>query len=600
MNSIARLLCLVAPLVAQPMWADTVADWTFEEGRPGLRPTAIADQSANGLHATQILGSPRFSPGPDRTDRGAVRLPPGGMFGSGFRVPEVPQFRLTNEFTLEASFRPIGDSVVGANRTLIQRTDLRTFIWSYGLYYDPDRRQANFGIVDQDGTSVLIFADVPDDGRFHRVAGTFRAGELALFVDGVLGTNLVTTLRPDPRPKLGVSVGAIWNGGYWFSGEISRVRISDRALAPEEFIPAPVPDPAWVADWDFEDGRQGEFLVRIHDASGNQNDGVAAAAGGRLGQGLSGQPLPEAQRPRYAATIGGDAGSVAFATPAPMSDVGGRGFSTGPVPSLSPTGDFSWELVGRFSRPANAWTRKTLVQSVVGTGPWAELFFDAGTGTIGLVARSANGTSSVEMPWPQDDSSHAIVAQRAGNELRLHLDGELVADQPTSDGPLPGGLSRVVVGAAHDGGGAVVGEIDRVRIANRVVPPGEWLPNPARVDGIPVVWLKRHFGAAFTNSPAAVASADPDQDGTDNATEFRLDSDPNDAQSGFRAQLSAGGHLRWPGVPGRSYQLRRRSPAGGAWVEVGTPIVATGTLVEITVPTDAEAGAFYQVRVVAP
>ena len=41
-------------------------------------------------------------------------------------------------------------------------------------------------------------------------------------------------------------------------------------------------------------------------------------------------------------------------------------------------------------------------------------------------------------------------------------------------------------------------------------------------------------------------------------------------------------------------------PAGGAWVEVGTPIVATGTLVEITVPTDAEAGAFYQVRVVAP
>ena len=600
MNSVGRLLCLVVSLVARPLWADTVADWTFEEGRPGLRPTAIADQSANGFHATQILGSPRFSPGPDRTDRGAVRLPPGGMFGSGFRVPEVPQFRLTNEFTLEASFRPIADSVVGANRTLIQRTDLQTFIWSYGLYYDPDRRQANFGIVDQQGNSVLIFADVPDDGRFHRVAGTFRAGELALFVDGVLGTNLVTTLRPDPRPKLGISVGAIWNGGYWFSGEISRVRISDRALVPDEFIPAPNPDPAWLADWDFEDGRQGEFPLRIHDASGNQNDGVSAAAGGPLGQGTCGLPLPEDQRPRYAGTVGGDAGAVAFSTPALMSVGGGRGFSTGPIPSLSPAGDLTWELVGRFSRTANDWSRKTLIQSVVGSTPWAELYLDPRAGSIGLVARSADGTTTVEMPWPSDDLTHGILAQRVGNELRLHLDGELISSRPTSVGPVPAGPAVIVVGAARDGAGAVVGEFDRVRLANRAAPPGEWLPNPARLEGVPVVWWRRHFGAAFTNSPASAASADPDQDGTDNATEFRLDSDPTDPLSGFRAHLTAGGQLRWPGIPGRSYQLLRRTPDQGAWVEVGPPVVAAGTLVETTVPTDADSGAFFQVRALAP
>ncbi len=593
----AHIVAICASLFSWRSAAATVVDWTFEEGAPGWKPHHILDQSSNGFHADEILGSPRISPGPDAVDVRALQLSPGQVLGSGFRVAERPQFRMTNEFTLEASFRPGSDSVSGANRTLIQRTDLTTFIWSYGLYFDPDQFQANFGIADASGLYVLIYAEVPRDGHFHRAAGTFQNGVLSLYVDGVLRTNLVTDLRPDPRPKLGVSVGAIWNGGYWFTGDISRVRISDRALKPPEFIPAPAPDPVFVADWDFEEGRQGERPARIHDASGNENDGVLAASD------PGSKPLPAGQQ-SFVSTVLGDPGRLSLEIPAKSTTAPGGGFSTRPSASLSLHGDFSVEMLGRFSREANGGSKNVLVQfspaidlPSPSTNPPLALYFDGSSGQVGFRITVENGTSDVlEMPWPNDGCSHSILASRTGQELLLQLDGTLGTNRATTLVPNFGSVHSVAVGADPATGQGIVGVLDRIRIANRALSPTEWLPNPAHFEGVPVIWWQSYFGPAFTAMPSAHAAADPDNDGSSNEAEFKLGGNPLDPLSGFNATITDSGAIRWRSVPGITYRVFRQRFTGGEPVLISPSILAGSDLTVFPIPLGVAATEFYSVR----
>lgn len=235
---------VLAPILMTQAFADVVLDWDFEDGEPGSVVERAMDTSGLANHGRSRLGSPLFVKTTPGAEVGARSMVVGGVgsFGSGMIASESPSLNLASasSFTVEAIFRPVGDNR-SVNRTLVQRSDSATQIWSYGLYYEGDTGRANFGVAGVDGSHALIFAAVPADGQFHRIAGVFDSGQLFLYVDGVLMTNAVTTVVPDQRTKQGVAVGANFNGGYYFNGEIARVRLARRALQPAEFL-QPGPD----------------------------------------------------------------------------------------------------------------------------------------------------------------------------------------------------------------------------------------------------------------------------------------------------------------------------------------------------------------------
>lgn len=232
-------LALVVPVLMTQALADVVLDWDFEDGEPGAAVYQATDTSGQGNHGRTRLGTPTFvetTPGAEPGQH-SMQVTGSGNFGSAMVAKESSSLNLATgaTFTVEAIFRPVGDNG-RANRTLVQRSDPQTFIWSYGLYYEGDTGQANFGVAGADGSHMLVYAPVPNDGLFHRLAGIFDHGRLFLYVDGVLKTNATTTVVPDPRAKNGVAVGANFNGGFYFNGEIARVRLARRALQPAEFL----------------------------------------------------------------------------------------------------------------------------------------------------------------------------------------------------------------------------------------------------------------------------------------------------------------------------------------------------------------------------
>lgn len=254
-------LALLAPILMTQALAEVVLDWDFEDGEPGFAVTQATDTSGRNNHGRIKLGTPMFvetSPGAELGKR-SMQVTGSGNFGSALVAKESPSLNLATgpAFTVEAIFRPVGDNG-RANRTLVQRSDPQTLVWSYGLYYEGDTGQANFGVAGADGSYILVYAPVPNDGQFHRLAGIFDSGNLSLYVDGVLKTNATTTVIPDDRPKNGVAVGANFNGGFYFNGEIARARLARRALQPAEFL-QPGPEHyegiahAWWKQW-FGDG----------------------------------------------------------------------------------------------------------------------------------------------------------------------------------------------------------------------------------------------------------------------------------------------------------------------------------------------------------
>jgi hypothetical protein len=106
-------------------------------------------------------------------------------------------------------------------------------------------------------------------------------------------------------------------------------------------------------------------------------------------------------------------------------------------------------------------------------------------------------------------------------------------------------------------------------------------------------WRLAHFGS-IDNSGDAADGADPDHDGTENETEFRLGLDPQDGSSAFKASgtRTAGGFvLTWPAAPGLNFEIRRTSDLAAAGTAIGT-VSGVGTYTDINPP---EGAAFYWV-----
>jgi hypothetical protein len=114
--------------------------------------------------------------------------------------------------------------------------------------------------------------------------------------------------------------------------------------------------------------------------------------------------------------------------------------------------------------------------------------------------------------------------------------------------------------------------------------------------GIPYEWMTMYFGSNTNLWPSA--TADTDHDGANNLQEFMSGTNPTNAASVLRVQLSnspQGMFLNWPTQPGLTYQVEVKTNLAAAWVNLGTPRFAAGTSDSIYV--GGNAAGYYRVVV---
>jgi hypothetical protein len=126
-------------------------------------------------------------------------------------------------------------------------------------------------------------------------------------------------------------------------------------------------------------------------------------------------------------------------------------------------------------------------------------------------------------------------------------------------------------------------------------------PAPAPQDPTSDEW-KLHFFGSLT-SPNANPNADPDHDGVPNWAEYLAGTNPVDAQSCLRLNLSSSGPLasslalQWLSAPGKLYRLETTSSlAGNAWTVLAENLPGDGS-VQKFVPTNLTSAArFYRIQ----
>ena len=117
-------------------------------------------------------------------------------------------------------------------------------------------------------------------------------------------------------------------------------------------------------------------------------------------------------------------------------------------------------------------------------------------------------------------------------------------------------------------------------------------------------WIESNWGLVLANDPVD-PEQDPDSDGVTNINEFVALTNPRDATSRLKTQLSmTPGQLtvNWPSTVGRSYQLFRTSDLrSNLWSPVGNVMSGTGQSLQVIRNREAATpNEFYRVQVFKP
>lgn len=235
-------------LLTQTDRATTVAYYRFDEGTNGMIASGtntVLDGSGNGLNATPVA-SPIYSTNvpPNLVQPDDLSLRFNGSSNWVF-IPDYPQLALTKSLTLEAFIEAEAypDSTIDEAQILFRGDD--------DIALDPyfiELRSTNLFFAVTDYANQMAAVQVPITlHQWHHVAGTLdgATGSLRLYLDGNLVAATNTTVRPyallrGRNPGLGI--GNVQSAHYaeYFNGYIDEVRISDAALAPGQFLNAPI------------------------------------------------------------------------------------------------------------------------------------------------------------------------------------------------------------------------------------------------------------------------------------------------------------------------------------------------------------------------
>lgn len=101
---------------------------------------------------------------------------------------------------------------------------------------------------------------------------------------------------------------------------------------------------------------------------------------------------------------------------------------------------------------------------------------------------------------------------------------------------------------------------------------------PYEIPQLSQPWLTEYFGTHYRHDPSALATADPDDDGSTNLKEFISGSNPLDPLSGFASALRMTPTITWRSVPGVTYRVLRKASANDTeWTVVAESVQATET-----------------------
>ena len=196
-----------------------VGFWKFDEGHG----TITHDSTRENNHGT-IINHADWVPGQEGS-----ALSFDAAAGQHVSVPSDPTLNLTYEITLDHWFRTT--SFRGA-RFMVAKGDpfrygTRLTLGSRITFYV---RLKNQGVQSVSFTRLLGFID----GHWHRITGTFDGRYLKIYHNGILrGTRDIgvdDTITSDVNPLY----FARW-GGHYFHGDLDEIRITNRALLPEDF-----------------------------------------------------------------------------------------------------------------------------------------------------------------------------------------------------------------------------------------------------------------------------------------------------------------------------------------------------------------------------
>ena len=242
----------LAVAVSGGSWAGTVARYRFEEGEGqefagGIE--AVRDSSRNDLHGTcwSAQGAAYTAAlAPD----GDAALRFNGRDDWVF-VPDCPKLQLTKSLTTEAWVNIRALQTNGAVNFILFRGDNRPGWDAFWLAVNPHTRELVFGIEGPGkppGPPPMVKTRFRYLGQTIHVAGVLddADGFLGLFVNGELVDSTRTPTRPwrtlDPRERPGLGIGGYFAelpGSFTIDGAIDEVRITDRALTPQQFLCAP-------------------------------------------------------------------------------------------------------------------------------------------------------------------------------------------------------------------------------------------------------------------------------------------------------------------------------------------------------------------------
>ena len=235
----AIVLLTTCPMVC----ATTVGYWRFAEGLDGQvasGPDSILDVSGAANHGTPF-GGPVYSNVANSGSSIGLRFD--GLDDRIF-IPDDPSLALTESLTVEAFIRIDSIPFTPGNMQIVFRGDNRPSLDPYFLALDRNTGKLFFSIQDATNTMERIYSPtaLPVGIPLH-VAGTLddASGAMRLFVNAQPVASVVTAIRPfadlSPTDLPGFAIGNLETAGaQYFHGIIDDVRVSDRALDPDEFL----------------------------------------------------------------------------------------------------------------------------------------------------------------------------------------------------------------------------------------------------------------------------------------------------------------------------------------------------------------------------
>lgn len=235
-------------LVGATAQAGVIAHWEFDEGIPGQIAGTVTDSSGNGHNGSSIGGA-------------VYQAVPGGGTGLKFDglndrvfVSDSTAFS-TPSMTVEAVISL--DTLPGAGvlDQIVFRGDRRSGLDPFYLsVYNGGYLRFLIHGPSSSAVAALHSPDILPVGELLHVAGTIddATGVMGLFVNGVEVASTTTVARPtlalSSYWQPGIGIGNLQeSGNQYLDGLIDEARISDIALAPNEFLWVSVPEPATLA-----------------------------------------------------------------------------------------------------------------------------------------------------------------------------------------------------------------------------------------------------------------------------------------------------------------------------------------------------------------